>query len=784
MQSHHVREWTEQSGISPRITALNLQSIDSNLDIEKKLGRFYQHAPGWWCGSIELATNTLSKRWGQFKPDRPEPNFDGKGKPAKYLTPAKKHCKYDAFILKVSYGDWASIAANYAEVDLPEEIRSKFRSSPDDYAHEFWLWVKANTEIPVIYTEGCKKAAALLSCGYVAIGLAGVEMGMIDGRPIAASDYLIEKGREFVFAFDADIVAKKEVREALGRQVTPMMRVGCKVSVAQWDLNRGKGIDDLLVAHGRSSVDDVIKNAISFKKWAMPDQTFTEQSKSKSTAPVEIELDCTDSTFDAQIHKKAFLSGKGDWIALDQSFYKYKDGCFRKHSDEDVLKWIAQLSLSAYKVAGKGKIVHAYANEATIKSAFKFALSSISVATERRINSDNYAVFKNGTLDISTGVLNEKHDRDLCLTFSIDANYYPNMSCPKEFLDFVESSYGLEVLPIIRAFTAAFINQKAAWGRFPLLIGPSGSGKGILIRFWESLVGQGRSRQGYDFNMLTTPELRHQNLSGVNIFTFPDMAGFKTEPQAFYDLVDNMASSGRKLFTGEGYTKKWYCRFAIGSVSPISLDNSGDGWERRCVPLATKLSRDKDYSLHDKLQAVKSEIISWALAMDATDRDYILAISDQPQTASIAQSMHEQSLFGDPVKLFVDMTLRPIDDQDVSMTAQEVYPIYQQFCESFGYTKMGLTRFASRLYSVLPNNKRDRKSTRVDGQVVSQPANLFLVEFKQGVAIPSMINEEKSYTLQKNQCGEGGIESFKEFWASKRVLPQTEIILPEGEVRV
>jgi hypothetical protein len=38
----------------------------------------------------------------------------------------------------------------------------------------FWAWVIANPQVAVILTEGVKKAAALLSQGFAAIGLPGI----------------------------------------------------------------------------------------------------------------------------------------------------------------------------------------------------------------------------------------------------------------------------------------------------------------------------------------------------------------------------------------------------------------------------------------------------------------------------------------------------------------------------------------------------------------------------------------------------------------------------------
>ena len=273
----HRNEWIVGSGISASITDLNLVSLWKNEPIAAKLGRTYLHSPGWWCGSLELPSNQPSKTWGQFKPNTPEPNYETPGgKAKKYLTPSKKSGDYDAFVLKIAYRDWQKIAANYSDCTLPDGVADKFVETPDDWAWEFWHWVKASRTIPLIYTEGCKKAAAILTCGYVGIGLAGVEMGLIGGKVVATTKYFAESQRAFVWAFDADIVVKKEVGEALQRQVNPLLRLGCSIAIAQWDLSEGKGIDDLLVNKGENRIFDVLRDSIAYKHWSMPGQKFAE----------------------------------------------------------------------------------------------------------------------------------------------------------------------------------------------------------------------------------------------------------------------------------------------------------------------------------------------------------------------------------------------------------------------------------------------------------------------------------------------------------------------------
>jgi Domain of unknown function (DUF3854) len=79
----------------------------------------------------------------------------------------------------------------------------------------FWLWVLNNPKIPLIITEGAKKAGAIITANYVAIALPGVfngyrqpknEWGQKIGNPnlIPQLQVFALKGREIIFCFDQD----------------------------------------------------------------------------------------------------------------------------------------------------------------------------------------------------------------------------------------------------------------------------------------------------------------------------------------------------------------------------------------------------------------------------------------------------------------------------------------------------------------------------------------------------------------------------------------------------
>ncbi|MFM5962862.1 MAG: DUF3854 domain-containing protein, partial [Dolichospermum sp.] len=97
--------------------------------------------------------------WGCFKADNPRLD-PKKNKPIKYEHPAGVATR--AFFLRVPKRIWQMISDKYGVLI-------------GDYT-EFWEWV-LNHDIPITITEGAKKAAALLSCGIVAIGLPGINSG-------------------------------------------------------------------------------------------------------------------------------------------------------------------------------------------------------------------------------------------------------------------------------------------------------------------------------------------------------------------------------------------------------------------------------------------------------------------------------------------------------------------------------------------------------------------------------------------------------------------------------
>ncbi|WP_414589689.1 plasmid replication protein, CyRepA1 family [Scytonema sp. PCC 10023] len=281
----HREEWLA-SCVDPDIIDLNVKSLSGNSpydylcyseDLPRlntgALSRFWMkryvhtYKGGWWCNGIDVLTGKDSL-WGCFKSD--EKHIDGEGKSVKYEHPPK--IATEIFALKIPHRLWELIARRY-DVALPENYQELPHSA-------FWQWVINNPQIPVIITEGAKKAGAVLSCGYVCIAVPGInsayrqpkdEFGESQGFAalIPHLQILAQKGRRIYFCYDEDLkrTTTKAVKNAITKTGKLFSFQGCEVNVISWHPTMGKGIDDILASLGRETFDELYRNAASFDDW-------------------------------------------------------------------------------------------------------------------------------------------------------------------------------------------------------------------------------------------------------------------------------------------------------------------------------------------------------------------------------------------------------------------------------------------------------------------------------------------------------------------------------------
>ncbi|WP_341532347.1 plasmid replication protein, CyRepA1 family (plasmid) [Nostoc sp. UHCC 0302] len=283
IEAHHWNEWLA-SAVDPGIIALNVISVSGTASYDylfygqnvprRNDGRLrdgvlnkYRHIErlNWWCSGVDPLNEENPMQWGCMKPDHPRRDQNKVFKFIKYEHPLRVPTR--AFFLAVPDYTWESVAARY---DFP--------ISDEDRAYGFWHWVwKYN--IPVVICEGAKKAGALLTLGYAAIAIPGVNSGYRNpkdgfGQPTGEKHLIPELqhfatlGRKFIICFDHDTKPEtvQRVNIAIAQTAKLLGACGCQALVTQWSYPE-KGIDDLIAARGPAVADEIISLALSLDQW-------------------------------------------------------------------------------------------------------------------------------------------------------------------------------------------------------------------------------------------------------------------------------------------------------------------------------------------------------------------------------------------------------------------------------------------------------------------------------------------------------------------------------------
>ncbi|USR93289.1 DUF3854 domain-containing protein (plasmid) [Phormidium yuhuli AB48] len=245
IHTNHLSEW-EDSGVDREITVNAIQSHKDGREVDELLSRNtnrrWKHSnhlvPGWSVRGVDPQTGEPTLLGIQYKPDNPPVGDDGKAR--KYLGASG----YEATPLFLDTGE-----PNY------------------------WNRVLENPNIPIIITEGAKKAGCGLSNGVATISLPGVNCGLKEGQLKPQLEAFCQPGRSIYLAFDSDIIRKWQVQHALKKLGECLNAKGTvSVYVMQWSQEDGKGLDDYLCGflprRRPKQLQQLMESAIPFAKWA------------------------------------------------------------------------------------------------------------------------------------------------------------------------------------------------------------------------------------------------------------------------------------------------------------------------------------------------------------------------------------------------------------------------------------------------------------------------------------------------------------------------------------
>jgi putative DNA primase/helicase len=419
---------------------------------------------GGWCitPSFGLA-DRQQINYFRFKPENPPADWKKPGKSQKYLGAVGDLPR--AYLPNVSIKIWQKIAGRY-QVPVDGDC--------------FGNWLLNHPEIPVISTEGEKKAIAALAAGYAAISLPGIDCGYrsisekedgSEGRLELIDDLkaLAANGRKILIGFDRDSAPKtiKRVQRARRKLAHLFSEIGSETYSIQWP-DQYKGLDDFIFGAGQRALDDAIKSAPNITP---PISTDTEDKKPKIPPALAIsklvftDLFAKKIRFDASNKQYWLYDSRGKWVVCSDEFVF---GIVQEYLEESI-----EVFSPAY-----------------VRNVIEFARKDFLHEGWTEVSSLSYLPFTNGVLEMASNKL-LPHSPDYGFTWQLPREYSIEAGNWNKILDFLKTFCcgNKQLGEIALAFCNAVLKGRSDLQKFPYLFGSGANGKGALMRLLTMLVG-------------------------------------------------------------------------------------------------------------------------------------------------------------------------------------------------------------------------------------------------------------------------------------------------------
>jgi putative DNA primase/helicase len=657
---------------------------DNTLKKVRKLGG------GWHISPFYGLFNRSEINYFRFKPDNPTAHWsNGKVSTDKYLGAVGELPR--AYCPNVPEALWATIAARYGV---------------EKSGNDFWVWILDHPEIPVIITEGEKKAFAGLMAAYVVISLPGIDSGyksLSDNDDGSGSQLslipdlqaLATGGRTIYIAFDRDSNPQtvKRVQRARQKLARLFGEFGCEARSIKWD-EQYKGLDDFLFGAGQVAFDRAVENAQDITvKIEEGDKEKKESIPSALAMSKKVFKDLFEDAirFDASCKQFWRYDGKGKWITCSNEYIFYE---VRKYLEEAINTF----------------------SPSYVRNTIEFAIGEILHEGWTEASNLLYLPFTNGVLELKTGQLLD-HSPDYGFTWQLPRPYSAiagNWGNIDNFLDtFTNKNRQLKDIAI--AFCQAVLTGRADLQKFLYLFGSGANGKGAFMGLLSMLVGKENTHS------TTIAELNESRFESANLMN-KRLVLMTDEDKRVGGLSVFKSATGQDPIRYERKGKDatnfiFKGMFVIAANSPTFVGDSSFAIKRRKLDFPC-LSRVEEKDRRDLTPEFEAELTAFTT--------YLLSISDEAVTAiirgagSVEAVKHlnwEMTVREDSIAAFFSDKL--VIDPKGSIACGLLYKSYQGYCDESGLKSKSIKNFTPSLlelcndslgHSIAHKHTRDGKA--------------------------------------------------------------------------
>ena len=396
------------------------------------------------------------------------------------------------------------------------------------------------------------------------------------------------------------------------------------------------------------------------------------------------------------------------------SLYAYGSaaGFWSRIANGDALRMVQLHVEKVFTVDREGRTLYPYGTNAQVVSCLG---SLITKAHEPKLTAPDPCIpFLDVTYHCRTE-RTEPHSPDNGATYGICAPFVRTESCPEIFLHAITTCYGEEALPVVRAWIRAIVDPTIPYGKFLLIIGNTGTGKGMLLEFLDSLLPASCRSELLEPGDIANPDKVYQFVLGKRYISFEDLPAKLKPMQVFYKLVENAEVSARKLNASDTDTITPNCRFSAGATKLPTLSDGNDGMVRRALILRTiprlggvdrtlKASIVGNATTHQQLRA---EVLGWALSMPK--QDVIDTIYGDACRDLLDANSDELEANADAIAHFIDECLVPANCLVTPANWDWIHQCYRAYCDHQGFVgKYNKFHLQGAIRAKLPHLHRKR----------------------------------------------------------------------------
>jgi putative DNA primase/helicase len=561
----------------------------------------------------------------------------------------------------------------------------------------FWVWVGKNN-IPIILTEGCKKALSALSHGFPCVALTGVWNGLITHRDdngdvterelIPSLQHLA--GQKIYIAFDCDRQAStiKKVTQARLALAKALTEIDCECYVMRWDVGH-KGLDDLIASCGAEAVERSIDRA----KVETGEEPQFKQKIVKNMLSEDLAKESKGQICFDEVSKTWHLYKGGRWATKGKD--SMEAGIYHR-----VIQYVPEIN-----------------NVNLVPDVMRFMKHKLLVEEWKEASTLEYFPFKNGVWSFKERKL-LPHSPDYFWKWQLDRDYSLSATGWNSIGKFLKtvSSGDESIENLLIAACAAVLQGRPDIQKALYLFGSGANGKGSFLKLLEMLVGENNTHSTTLENICEN-RFEMANLCDKRLVVCPD------EDRRIRGLSAFKSLTGGDSLRGEEKGKKAY-KFtfkgmvAIASNTPIFFGDDSYGLARRLIPIPFR-HQVPESQRRNLIPEFTTDLPAFTTYLLNLDRDWVTdTLKQAKDLPSIKNLEWELTLRSDSVAAFYEEKL--IYAPGVEIPAAQIYGEYKQFCIDTGFSAKHQNNFSPSLVNLLVDKLgKDVKSRKTKiGKVI------------------------------------------------------------------